>query len=111
MAPRTPPYPKGRRKASVLSMGKKASVASMGQERLEMRMKFFHWLAVKRWEKLGGDEEKERKWWRQGIRWMKRVKGESDEAVKGKKSGDGKKGMLKLKQEREAMLRDIVKRL
>lgn len=53
------------RKASI------ASVLSMGQQRMTMKVNFYQWLAVRRWE--GMDKDKESRWgrWRakklQGI--------------------------------------------
>jgi hypothetical protein len=43
------------RKASI------ASVLTMGQERMNMKINFYQWLAVKRWE---GMEEQEKSGWR-----------------------------------------------
>ena len=49
-----------RRKQSVVS------VVTMREERLTMRINFFQWLAVRRWEMMARDDEREHK----GKRWL-----------------------------------------
>jgi hypothetical protein len=49
------------RKASI------ASVLTMGQERMNMKINFYQWLAIKRWE---GMEEKEKSGWKL---WRKNI--------------------------------------
>ncbi|KAF1920211.1 hypothetical protein BDU57DRAFT_6471 [Ampelomyces quisqualis] len=95
MGPRTPPVP-ARKGSSAIQcalegmMNRKASVVSvlsMGQERMKMRIEFFQWLAVRRWEGMEGEKKSRWKSWTTvGWKmWAKKVLGTEDSGEGGKK--------------------------
>jgi hypothetical protein len=111
MFPRTPPCPreievKMRPRASAVEhvigrkqsvqhaledvMGRKASMVSVlstGQERMRMKVNFYQWLAVRRWEGMEKKEMLEKKKRGGGWRiWARRLMGKT-EGDEGKKKG------------------------
>jgi hypothetical protein len=61
------------RKASIVS------VLSMGQERMRMKVNFYQWLAIRRWEGMEKKEKHEKKRREDGWRmWARRLMGKTE---------------------------------